>query len=173
MMPREQARAGGQVGERGGLEGSTRTRTRGGRCLQPIGCRRSITLRSGGTEGQTETERDVQCARGGRDLLPAGRRAQVRERQNRLLLSVCLPACLVVSLSVSVFLVTDRFCSLRVTFKAFTKVSNAVEFTLNKEDHTLGNTLRMCAPPPPPRPSATPTPAHSERGAPFARAANC
>jgi hypothetical protein len=34
----------------------------------------------------------------------------------------------------------------RVTFKAFTKVSNAVEFTLNKEDHTLGNTLRMCAP---------------------------
>ena len=29
--------------------------------------------------------------------------------------------------------------------KAFTKVSNAVEFTLNKEDHTLGNTLRMCA----------------------------
>ena len=75
-------------------------------------------------------------------------------------------------MSVSVFLVTDRFCSLRVTFKAFTKVSNAVEFTLNKEDHTLGNTLRMCARSPPPS-SATPTPAHSERGAPFARAANC
>ena len=33
----------------------------------------------------------------------------------------------------------------RVTAKAFTKVSNAVEFTLNKEDHTLGNSLRMCA----------------------------
>ena len=31
----------------------------------------------------------------------------------------------------------------RVTSTTFTKVSNAVEFTLNKEDHTLGNLLRI------------------------------
>ena len=40
----------------------------------------------------------------------------------------------------------------RITSKAFTKVSNAVEFTFNKEDHTLGNLLRVCVPPAPPRP---------------------
>ena len=35
-------------------------------------------------------------------------------------------------------------CSLRrITSKVFTKVSNAVEFTFNKEDHTLGNLLRL------------------------------
>ena len=39
----------------------------------------------------------------------------------------------------------------RITSKVFTKVSNAVEFTFNKEDHTLGNLLRLCVPPPPPR----------------------
>ena len=31
----------------------------------------------------------------------------------------------------------------RITSKVFTKVSNAVEFTFNKEDHTLGNLLRL------------------------------
>lgn len=30
-----------------------------------------------------------------------------------------------------------------MTSTTFTKVSNAVEFTLNKEDHTLGNLLRI------------------------------
>eukprot|EP01044_Picomonas_judraskeda_P004367 COSAG03_NODE_383_length_8326_cov_5.679713_6_plen_95_part_00 len=76
MMPREQAGTSSPNGAQrrgrlaellsGGLEGST-PYARGEVCLQPIGCRRSITLRSGGAERQTETERDVQCGGGGRE----------------------------------------------------------------------------------------------------------
>eukprot|EP01043_Picozoa_sp_COSAG02_P023471 COSAG02_NODE_1255_length_13582_cov_43.693095_5_plen_103_part_00 len=90
-------------------------------------------------------ELDVVCVRGGGGAVAGrwrgggGARGARRRRGQTMLLIVPrsefpsshLPPALVLG---------------RVTFKAFTKVSNAVEFTLNKEDHTLGNTLRMCAP---------------------------
>ena len=65
----------------------------------------------------------------------------------------------------------------RITSKAFTKVSNAVEFTFNKEDHTLGNLLRVCVPPAPPRPRFGATSLQTSAGLPWHRwalgAGNC
>lgn len=39
------------------------------------------------------------------------------------------------------FLVSNYFS--RVTYQKDTKIQNAASFTLQKEDHTLGNVLRM------------------------------
>ena len=39
----------------------------------------------------------------------------------------------------------------KVTLTADTKVANAMTMIIEREDHTLGNILRMCAPPPPSR----------------------
>jgi DNA-directed RNA polymerase II subunit RPB11 len=48
----------------------------------------------------------------------------------------------------------------RVSSVADGKLANAATFTFRREDHTLGNMLRMCVSPRPPRPLAAAPPAH-------------
>lgn len=46
----------------------------------------------------------------------------------------------------------------KVTYEKDTKISNAGKFTILREDHTIGNLIRMYVQPPPPPPAET-TPA--------------